>query len=171
MRLKKKEKKLVTGIKDPHQTKLGYSFDLCKNLAFSVKDPEKAEVEEEEVIRCVCNIFRDEGLMIMCEKCQVWQHCDCMGVRGDEENYMCEQCDPRPVNLEVPQIPQPRNANPGCVHYMTLLHGDVQVRIGDCVYVQRDEAVGAKKSPTKKSGPVKKKLDIFRIVQLWKNEE
>ena len=26
---------------------------------------------EEEIIRCVCNIYRDEGLMVMCEKCQV----------------------------------------------------------------------------------------------------
>ena len=29
--------------------------------------------EEEEIIRCVCNIFRDEGLMIQCEKCEVSQ--------------------------------------------------------------------------------------------------
>jgi len=29
------------------------------------------EDEEEEVIRCVCGIFRDEGLMIQCEKCFV----------------------------------------------------------------------------------------------------
>ena len=29
------------------------------------------EEEEEEIIRCVCNIFRDEGLMIQCDKCEV----------------------------------------------------------------------------------------------------
>ena len=29
--------------------------------------------EEDEIIRCVCNIFRDEGLMIQCEKCEVSQ--------------------------------------------------------------------------------------------------
>ena len=27
--------------------------------------------EEEEIIRCICNIYRDEGLMIQCEKCEV----------------------------------------------------------------------------------------------------
>lgn len=29
---------------------------------------------------------------------QVWQHCDCMGVNSDVEHYLCEQCDPRPVD-------------------------------------------------------------------------
>jgi len=32
---------------------------------------EGAEEDEEEVIRCVCGIYRDEGLMIQCEKCFV----------------------------------------------------------------------------------------------------
>lgn len=35
----------------------------------------KSQIEEDaddvEVIRCVCNIYRDEGLMILCEKCNV----------------------------------------------------------------------------------------------------
>lgn len=35
---------------------------------------EGLEEEEEEVIRCVCGIFRDEGLMIQCEKCFVSNH-------------------------------------------------------------------------------------------------
>jgi len=29
------------------------------------------EEEEEEVIRCICGIYKDEGLMIQCEKCYV----------------------------------------------------------------------------------------------------
>ena len=29
------------------------------------------EEEEEEIIRCICGIYRDEGLMIQCEKCFV----------------------------------------------------------------------------------------------------
>jgi len=27
--------------------------------------------EETEVIRCICNIYRDEGLMIQCDTCEV----------------------------------------------------------------------------------------------------
>lgn len=26
---------------------------------------------------------------------KIWQHCDCMGVKGNVANYLCEQCDPR----------------------------------------------------------------------------
>jgi hypothetical protein len=29
------------------------------------------EEEEEEVINCICGIYKDEGLMIQCEKCYV----------------------------------------------------------------------------------------------------
>ncbi|XP_018023901.2 histone-lysine N-methyltransferase ASH1L, partial [Hyalella azteca] len=43
---------------------------------------EACESDDEDIIRCVCNMPRDEGLMIQCERCLVWQHCDCMGVRG-----------------------------------------------------------------------------------------
>lgn len=28
---------------------------------------------------------------------QVWQHCDCMRLETEVEHYLCEQCDPRPV--------------------------------------------------------------------------
>jgi histone-lysine N-methyltransferase ASH1L len=65
---------------------------------------EEEEEEEEEVIRCICNIFRDEGVMIQCEKCTTWQHCDCVGVSPDVENYMCEQCLPRPMNRVSPPL-------------------------------------------------------------------
>ena len=58
------------------------------------------EDEEEEVIRCVCNIYRDEGVMIQCEKCERWQHADCMG-EPDVEKYMCELCDPRPLSKVI----------------------------------------------------------------------
>jgi len=35
-----------------------------------LQNNEQPEVEE-EIIRCICNIYRDEGLMIQCEKCEV----------------------------------------------------------------------------------------------------
>lgn len=35
------------------------------------RQPAEDEEEEEEVISCICNIFRDEGLMIQCERCLV----------------------------------------------------------------------------------------------------
>ncbi|KAL3215283.1 hypothetical protein MRX96_006554 [Rhipicephalus microplus] len=96
---------------------------------------EKPAEEDEEVIRCVCNIFKDEGLMIQCEKCFVWQHCDCMGVNGDIENYLCELCNPREVCLEIPLGPPV--ANGGIQSYLTLLKGNLQVKQGDCVYLSK----------------------------------
>jgi len=30
--------------------------------------------------------------------CQVWQHCDCMRLEAEVEHYLCELCDPRPVD-------------------------------------------------------------------------
>lgn len=96
---------------------------------------EKSAEEDEEVIRCVCNIFKDEGLMIQCEKCFVWQHCDCMGVNGDIENYLCELCNPRKVCLEIPLGPPVANGD--IQSFLTLLKGSLQVKQGDCVYLSK----------------------------------
>ncbi len=63
-------------------------------LRFAHEEP----AQDEEVIRCVCGIYKDEGKMIMCDRCEVWQHCDCMSVSDDIDKYLCEECDPRPVN-------------------------------------------------------------------------
>lgn len=72
---------------------------LCCIHASLSSDPKAGpkEEEEEEIIRCLCGLFNDEGLMIQCEKCFVWQHCDCVGVKDQPEHYLCELCDPRPV--------------------------------------------------------------------------
>jgi hypothetical protein len=87
--------------------------------------------EEEDVIRCICGLYKDEGMMIQCERCLVWQHCDC--VRADEgvEHYLCERCNPRPVELEIVMDPQPHYATPGLINYITLLRGDLQLRQGN----------------------------------------
>jgi len=87
--------------------------------------------EEEDVIRCICGLYKDEGMMIQCERCLVWQHCDC--VRADEgvERYLCERCNPRPVDLEIVMDPQPHYATPGLTNYITLLRGELQLRQGN----------------------------------------
>jgi len=40
--------------------------------------PEAAESEDR--VRCICGTFSEEGTMVQCEKCFVWQHCDCVGL-------------------------------------------------------------------------------------------
>lgn len=86
--------------------------------------------EEEEVIRCICGLYRDEGMMIQCERCLVWQHCDCVKADSSFEHYLCEICQPRPVDLEIVMEPQPDDSPKGQVEYITLLRGDLQIRQG-----------------------------------------
>ncbi|KAJ7417403.1 hypothetical protein WISP_64732 [Willisornis vidua] len=138
------------------------------------KDP--AHEKDEDVIRCICGLYKDEGLMIQCEKCMVWQHCDCMGVNSDVEHYLCEQCEPRAVNREVPMIPRPHYAQPGCVYYICLLRDDLLLRQGDCVYLMRDSRRTPDGHPVRQSYRLlshinRDKLDIFRIEKLWKNDK
>ena len=40
-----------------------------------------ADDEEIETIRCICNIYRDEGLMIQCDNCEVILTHDHVAVR------------------------------------------------------------------------------------------
>lgn len=58
--------------------------------------------EEEDIIRCICGIPRDEGLMIQCERCLVWQHCECVKADSSAPSYHCEICVPKSVDYEIP---------------------------------------------------------------------
>ncbi|XP_066274110.1 histone-lysine N-methyltransferase ASH1L-like isoform X3 [Branchiostoma lanceolatum] len=151
--------------------------DTTETVEETVRDPEKDE-SDDDIIRCICGIYKDEGLMIQCEKCMVWQHCDCMRTTDDVEHYLCEECDPRPVDREVPMVPQPPYANRGCTYYLTLLRDDLLIRQGDCVYLMRDQSqrrsVDGKSVRTSYrllSNISPDKLDVFRVEKLWKNEK
>uniref|UniRef100_A0AAY4DKI9 Histone-lysine N-methyltransferase ASH1L-like n=1 Tax=Denticeps clupeoides TaxID=299321 RepID=A0AAY4DKI9_9TELE len=132
--------------------------------------------KDDDVIRCICGMYKDEGLMIQCEKCMVWQHCDCMRLEAEVEHYLCEQCDPRPVDREVPMLPQPSYAQSGSVYYICLLRDDLLLHQGDCVYLMRDSRRTPEGQPVRQSYRLlshmnRDKLDIFRIEKLWKNEK
>ena len=66
--------------------------------------------EETGVIRCICSCDDDDGFTIQCERCMVWQHCACFGMSQSSvpDEYLCEQCDPRPVNVEYARAHQRR---------------------------------------------------------------
>lgn len=42
------------------------------------------------------NALDNLGLMVQCDKCEVWQHCRCMGLEQPDipDQYYCEQCKP-----------------------------------------------------------------------------
>lgn len=132
--------------------------------------------KDDDIIRCICGMYKDEGLMIQCEKCMVWQHCDCMRLEAEVEHYLCEQCDPRPVDREVPMVPQPSYAQSGSIYYICLLRDELLLHQGDCVYLMRDSRRTPEGQPLRQSYRLlshvnRDKLDIFRIEKLWKNEK
>ncbi|KAI9357746.1 hypothetical protein BD770DRAFT_388247 [Pilaira anomala] len=57
---------------------------------------DEESVEDESITRCVCGESHSIGLMVCCDQCEVWQHCECMGLEEQEipEQYFCELCKP-----------------------------------------------------------------------------
>ncbi|WFD28402.1 hypothetical protein MNAN1_003412 [Malassezia nana] len=64
--------------------------------------------DETGIIRCICLCDDDDGFTIQCDKCLVWQHCACFGMSHSSvpDEYLCEQCDPRPVDIEYARAHQ-----------------------------------------------------------------
>ncbi|OBZ83749.1 putative histone deacetylase complex subunit cti6 [Choanephora cucurbitarum] len=52
--------------------------------------------DSSSVTRCICGHTHSLGLMVQCDKCEVWQHCECMGLEPPDipDQYYCEQCKP-----------------------------------------------------------------------------
>ncbi|KAF7721950.1 hypothetical protein EC973_003911 [Apophysomyces ossiformis] len=73
-----------------------------QNKGKSRAPPPEASTSEEEssdggsVTRCVCGDQHNVGLMVQCDKCEVWQHCDCVGLTEEEipDHYYCDLCKP-----------------------------------------------------------------------------
>lgn len=130
----------------------------------------------EDIIRCICGLFIDEGIMIQCSGCMVWQHTQCNRADTSADNYLCEKCDRtgRTVDYEI-RLDETNIKGHQC--YLSLLRGDLQIRQTDTVYVLRDIPIAS----TDSSLPVRKhtyetigqidfgECDIFRIEQLWKD--
>ena len=66
----------------------------------SVSDTMEDEGQDNSVTRCICDLTHDDGYMIYCDKCSVWQHVVCMGLDKNSipDEYVCEKCSPRPVD-------------------------------------------------------------------------
>lgn len=46
-------------------------------------------------VKCFCDIQEPDGMMICCEKCNFWQHAECVGVNpfNTPEHYICPTCE------------------------------------------------------------------------------
>lgn len=64
--------------------------------------PEGEGDEEDSITRCICEFEHDDGYMICCDRCLVWQHVDCMGIDRSNipDEYLCELCRPRRVDRQ-----------------------------------------------------------------------
>ncbi|KAJ8325828.1 SET domain-containing protein 3 [Batrachochytrium dendrobatidis] len=58
--------------------------------------------EDEGEIRCICGFPDDDGFTIQCDRCFVWQHAICVNITANTvpEQYLCEDCDPRWLDVE-----------------------------------------------------------------------
>ena len=148
----------------------------------------------EEIVRCRCRLFDDEGLMVQCEKCETWQHSDCLGPENSKaaleaEHYICSTCAGIPLgrdDLKIVLIPQPENSPEGLTFYLSLYYKDLHLRQGDCVYVLRDhdtpDSERALWSGVGNADPVPRpphhlpphvrlsNLDIFQIERMWSDD-
>ncbi|XP_072385367.1 uncharacterized protein upSET isoform X3 [Diabrotica undecimpunctata] len=54
------------------------------------------------VTRCICGFLHDDGYMVECDKCKVWQHVQCVVKnRQVPDEYLCEECDPsKPIDRQ-----------------------------------------------------------------------
>ncbi|KAJ3148180.1 Histone-Lysine N-Methyltransferase ash1l [Geranomyces michiganensis] len=72
------------------------------------EDGEEEEEDEAEITRCVCARIESFGVMVQCETCFVWQHCECMNVHPKKlpKHYYCEECKPIGHSLYLHMAPQ-----------------------------------------------------------------
>lgn len=104
----------------PVMGSFGYPENVTTSLSKNqdISSPSKQEVdtndqgtdEETGVIRCICLCDDDDGFTIQCDRCFVWQHCACFGMSHSSvpDEYLCEQCDPRPVDSNYARAVQRR---------------------------------------------------------------
>lgn len=73
--------------------------------------PSSAATDEDAgIIRCICSVDEDDGFTIQCDRCMVWQHCACFGMSQASvpDEYLCERCDPREVDVDFARSVQRR---------------------------------------------------------------
>uniref|UniRef100_A0A672JAP1 PHD finger protein 20, a n=1 Tax=Salarias fasciatus TaxID=181472 RepID=A0A672JAP1_SALFA len=57
-------------------------------------DSGAVDTNEQEIVRCICEVEEENDFMIQCEECLCWQHGTCMGLLEDNvpDRYTCYIC-------------------------------------------------------------------------------
>lgn len=50
---------------------MGETASEADSSETSVSEKENGHEKDDDVIRCICGLYKDEGLMIQCDKCMV----------------------------------------------------------------------------------------------------
>ncbi|XP_033645488.1 HORMA domain-containing protein 1-like isoform X1 [Asterias rubens] len=69
--------------------------DGASTPASSINMPLMNEEIEENTVRCPCECNEDDGLMICCEECRMWQHAVCFAIISEDnapKKHICDQC-------------------------------------------------------------------------------
>lgn len=68
--------------------------------------------EDDYITRCICGFDHDDGFMICCDQCSAWQHVICVGLDKNHlpNDYLCELCKPRPLDVERARLIQSTKA-------------------------------------------------------------
>ncbi|KAG7280841.1 hypothetical protein CRUP_010823 [Coryphaenoides rupestris] len=95
MRIKMKKRK-KKGKKRRHSVDEGsdWSTLTAESGEDSSSWPVAMEMEDCELVRCVCEVEEENDFMIQCELCLCWQHGTCMGLYEDNvpHSYICYSC-------------------------------------------------------------------------------
>ncbi|XP_032683308.1 uncharacterized protein LOC116849840 isoform X2 [Odontomachus brunneus] len=130
--------------------------------------PEGEGDDEDSVTRCICDFEHDDGYMICCDRCLVWQHVDCMGIDRSNipDEYLCERCRPRRVDRQRARALQMRKRE-------ELLNSDTSSDTSSTSSADTDVGVNAtqkKRSvPQQQSVPRRSKSDAPAQVRRLNN--
>ncbi|KAI8578689.1 hypothetical protein K450DRAFT_246048 [Umbelopsis ramanniana AG] len=86
----------------PRRARAGRNQQKLQRLPSVSSDDDSSD--ENSVTRCICHkipslVVDNDGMMVQCDNCNVWQHCPCVGLEGISEDempdqYYCEECKP-----------------------------------------------------------------------------
>ncbi|KAJ8415767.1 hypothetical protein AAFF_G00403240 [Aldrovandia affinis] len=62
--------------------------------SLTMDDFQEEDDDDNEIVRCICEMDEENGFMIQCEECMCWQHSVCMGLLEDSipDQYICYIC-------------------------------------------------------------------------------
>ena len=105
--------------------------------------------------------MHDDGYMICCDKCSVWQHVDCMGIDKSSipDDYLCEECNPRYVNREWARSLQARKR----VEIFRNLSRQNKDKANQAKKGAQQRKKAISKKPTQTRRTYKRRVSFFKI--------